>query len=144
MYFNTKRIVSPIVLSNFVYSHYIFCLVNKVLSVLIFACLFSFASPTIEAQQTNRVPYNFPQTEENGLIAVYPNPARDYIMVKTKDESVKIKQISFFSILGVQVADYKLNVSSTEIRLDKFRPGKYLMRYALSDNTIQVTQIIKQ
>lgn len=117
---------------------------KKFLFILFFSGLLSFASTTLGAQQSNRTTHNFSQKVENGVITVYPNPARDYIIVKTKDEAVKIKQISFFSILGVQVADYKLNTNSIEIRLDKFRPGKYLMRYVLSDNTMQVTQIVKQ
>lgn len=96
------------------------------------------------AQQVTRTPQNFPQKVGGESITVYPTPAKEYVIVKTKDESLKIKQISFYSILGVQVADYKINSNNIEIRLDKFRPGKYLMRYVLSDNSMQVTQIVKQ
>ncbi|UJF31129.1 T9SS type A sorting domain-containing protein [Kaistella sp. 97-N-M2] len=65
-------------------------------------------------------------------------------MVKSKDASLKVKSVTFYSILGVQVAEYVVNMNSGEIRLDKLRPGKYLMKYTLSDNTQKVTQIIKQ
>ena len=57
---------------------------------------------------------------------------------------MKIKSVTFYSILGMQVAEYQINKNSEEIRLDKLRPGKYLMRYVLSDNTQKVTQIVKQ
>lgn len=81
---------------------------------------------------------------DDGVMIVSPNPARDFIVIKTKDASTKIKSVAFFSILGVQVAEYQVNMSSAEIRLDKLKAGKYLMRYILDDNTQRVTQIIKQ
>lgn len=81
---------------------------------------------------------------DDGVMVVTPNPARDFIVIKTKDANTKIKSVSFFSILGVQVAEYQVNMSSAEIRLDKLKSGKYLMRYVLDDNTQRVTQIIKQ
>ncbi|MGZ5187908.1 MAG: T9SS type A sorting domain-containing protein, partial [Kaistella sp.] len=60
------------------------------------------------------------------------------------DSALKIKSVTFYSILGMQVADFAVNMNSGEIRLDRLRPGKYLMRYVMSDNTQKVTQIIKQ
>lgn len=84
------------------------------------------------------------QKSDDGVMVAYPNPARDFIIVKSKDNSLKIKSVTFYSILGMQVAEYQINKNSEEIRLDKLRPGKYLMRYVLSDNTQKVTQIVKQ
>ncbi|QOW12023.1 T9SS type A sorting domain-containing protein [Kaistella flava (ex Peng et al. 2021)] len=84
------------------------------------------------------------QKSDDAVMVAYPNPARDFIMVKSKDASLKIKSVTFYSILGMQVAEYQINKNSEEIRLDKLRPGKYLMRYVLSDNTQKVTQIVKQ
>ena len=95
------------------------------------------------AQTTSR---NIPafQKIDEGVLVVYPNPARDYIMIKSKDLSLQIKTVTFYSILGMQVAEYQINKNSEEIRLDRLRPGKYLMRYLLSDNTQKVMQIVKQ
>ena len=77
-------------------------------------------------------------------MVAYPNPAKDFIIVKSKDASLKIKSVTFYSILGMEVAQYAVNMNSGEIRLDRLRPGKYLMKYTLSDNTQKVTQIVKQ
>ncbi|MBD8018680.1 T9SS type A sorting domain-containing protein [Weeksellaceae bacterium Sa1CVA4] len=77
-------------------------------------------------------------------MVAYPNPARDFIVVKSKDPLLKIKSVTFYSILGMQVAEYAVNMNSGEIRLDRLKPGKYLMRYIMSDNTQKVTQIVKQ
>lgn len=84
------------------------------------------------------------QKSDDGVMVAYPNPARDFIIVKSKDASLKIKSITFYSILGIEVAQYAVNMNSGEIRLDRLRSGKYLMKYTLSDNTQKVTQIIKQ
>ena len=77
-------------------------------------------------------------------MVAYPNPAKDFIIVKSKDAFLKIKSVTFYSILGTEVGTYSVNMSSGEIRLDKLRPGKYLMRYLMSDSTQKVIQIIKQ
>lgn len=84
------------------------------------------------------------QRSDDGVILAYPNPAKDFIIVKSKDASLKIKSVSFYTILGMQVSEVNVNMNSGEIRLDRLKPGKYLMRYTLSDNTQKVTQIIKQ
>lgn len=98
---------------------------------------------TLKAQ-TSRESLLTSQRSDDGVIVAYPNPARDYIIVKSKDASLKIKSVAFYTILGMQVSEVNVNMSSGEIRLDKLKPGKYLMRYTLSDNTQKVTQIIKQ
>ena len=91
-----------------------------------------------------REPVSSSQKTDDGALVAFPNPAKDFIIVKSKDNSLKIKSVTFYSILGLQVAEYVVNMNSGEIRLDKLRPGKYLMKYTLSDNTQKVTQIIKQ
>jgi len=98
----------------------------------------------VSAQSVNREPFAASQKSDDGVIVAYPNPARDFIVVKSKDSSVKLESVTFYSILGVQVAEYAVNMNSGEIRLDRLRPGKYLMRYTMSDNTQKVTQIVKQ
>ena len=84
------------------------------------------------------------QKSDDGVMVAYPNPAKDFIIVTSKDASLKIKSVTFYSILGMEVAQYAVNMNSGEIRLDRLRPGKYLMKYTLSDNTQKVTQIVKQ
>lgn len=81
---------------------------------------------------------------DDGILVIYPNPVKDYIMIKSKNPSVKVKSVAFYSILGMQVADYQLNSTSSEIRLDRLQSGKYLLKYTLSDNTQKVIQIVKQ
>lgn len=111
---------------------------------LIFAGCFFAGTNIFSAQNSERIYAASHQKNEDGMIVAYPNPARDFILVKAKEAHIKIKSVTFYSILGLQVAEFQINKNSEEIRLDKLRPGKYLMRYVLSDNTQEVTQIIKQ
>ena len=117
---------------------------KKLLFSLIFIGSLTVLSEKVSAQSVSREPIATSQKSDDGVLVAYPNPTRDYIIVKSKDSSLKIKTVTFYSILGMQVAEYAVNMSSGEIRLDKLRPGKYLMRYTMSDNTQKVTQIVKQ
>lgn len=115
---------------------------RRILFFAFFMGLFSGA--TLIKAQSIRGTVSQAQKSDDGVLVVYPNPARDFIIVKSKDASLKIKSVEFYSILGMQVAEVSVNMNSGEIRLDRLKPGKYLMRYVLSDGTEKVTQIIKQ
>lgn len=115
----------------------------KKLLFFIFLVGLFFSGATLQAQSL-REPIAMSQKSDDGVLVAYPNPAKDFIIVKAKDASLKVKSVTFYSILGVEVATYTVNMNSGEIRLDKLKSGKYLMRYILSDNTQKVTQIIKQ
>ena len=117
---------------------------KKLLFFVILVGSLTVFSEKISAQTVDRVSMISNQKSDDGVMVAYPNPARDFIIVKSKDASLKIKSVTFYSILGMQVAEYQINKNSEEIRLDKLKPGKYLMRYVLSDNTQKVTQIVKQ
>lgn len=117
---------------------------KKLLFSLIFIGSLTVFSEKISAQSVYREPIATSQKSDDGVLVAYPNPAKDFIIVKSKDSDLKIKSVTFYSILGMQVAEYAVNMHSGEIRLDKLKPGKYLMRYTMSDNTQKVTQIVKQ
>ena len=97
-----------------------------------------------KAQQTLREPLSDSQKSDDGVLVAYPNPTRDFIIVKAKNPMLKVKSVTFYSIIGTQVSETMVNMNTAEIRLDKLKPGKYLMKYTLSDNTQKVTQVVKQ
>jgi hypothetical protein len=109
-----------------------------------FICSLAVFSEKVSAQSVARESVSSSLKSDDGVLVAYPNPAKDFIIVKSKDNSLKIKSVTFYSILGMEVAQYNINMNSGEIRLDKLRPGKYLMKYTLSDDTQKVTQIIRQ
>ena len=116
---------------------------KKPLLLFIFFVTITFGIKT-NAQQSAREISSISQKSDDGVLQAYPNPAKDFIILKSKDSNLKIKSVTFYSILGVQVAQYNINMYSGQINLDKLRPGKYLMKYMMSDETQRVTQIIKQ
>lgn len=94
--------------------------------------------------QSSSEPTQISQNTDDGVLIAYPNPVKTSIFLKTKDSNTKVKSVYFYSILGTQVASYNLNTNVAELNLERLRPGKYLMRYILSDNTSKIKQIIKQ
>ncbi len=114
---------------------------KKILFFIIFTVISVGFSGEMKAQTARTVSS---QKTDDGVLVAYPNPTKDVLLLRSKDIAIKIKTITFFSILGAQVAEYNINSNNTELRLDKLRPGKYLMRYTLDDNTQKITQIIKQ
>ncbi len=115
---------------------------RKFLLLLIFLAGFVGFSNNMKAQI--KEPSAFSQKSDDGVLVAYPNPAKDFLIIKAKDQNLKIKSVIFYSILGTQVASYSVNMNSGEINIEKLKPGKYLIRYILSDNTMKVTQIVKQ
>lgn len=116
---------------------------KKILLIFIFFATLTF-SIRMNAQQSAREISIASPKSDDGVLEAYPNPAKDFIILKSKDPNLKIKAVTFYSILGVQVAQFNVNMNSGQINLDKLRPGKYLMKYVMSDDTQKVTQIIKQ
>ncbi|MFP3592604.1 T9SS type A sorting domain-containing protein [Chryseobacterium sp. SIMBA_038] len=115
---------------------------KKLLLLFLFIGTFVGFSNNFKAQL--REPGSISQKADDGVLVAYPNPARDFLVIKAKDSSLRVKSVTFYSILGTQVANYAVNMNSGEINIEKLKPGKYLIRYILSDNTQKVTQIVKQ
>jgi len=125
-----------------IYIREIINLMKKLLLLFLFVGTFVGFSNNLQAQL--KEPTSMSQKSDDGVMIAYPNPARDFLIVKAKDSSLRIKSVTFYSILGMQVANYSVNMNSGEINIEKLKPGKYLIRYILSDNTQKVTQIVKQ
>lgn len=117
---------------------------KKHLFFVVFLVSFLMFSGEAKAQTTLREPVSSSQKSDDGALVAYPNPTRDFIIVKAKNPSLKVVNVTFYSIIGTQVSETNVNSNTAEIRLDRLKPGKYLMRYTLSDNTQKVTQIVKQ
>lgn len=117
---------------------------KKFLFFITFSVSFLMFSGEAKAQETLKESLSASQKSDDGALVAYPNPTRDFIIVKAKNSLLKVKSITFYSIIGTQALEISVNSNSAEIRLDKLKPGKYLMKYTLSDNTQKVTQIVKQ
>lgn len=113
-----------------------------ILFIIIYGCSMVFCGDL--KSQSSAEPASIAQNTADNVLIAYPNPVKTSIFIKTKDANLKIKAVTFYSILGTPVAAFNVNTNSAELNLEKLRPGKYLMRYILSDNTSKIKQIIKQ
>lgn len=79
-------------------------------------------------------------------IIIFPNPARETVNLSMKNTNdLKFTYVGIYSILGNQVAEFTgLNQSMLDLRIDRMKPGRYLLKYILSDNTQKVKQLIKE
>lgn len=110
---------------------------GRILSILTLSLSLSFGLAFGQSQATP-----FPHQEPK--IAVYPNPARDFLYIKSENPNIKIKSVSFYSVLGSMISEMQINANYSEIRVDKLKSGRYLLRYTLSDNSQKTVSIIKQ
>lgn len=111
---------------------------KKVLSIFIFALILFSGEMLGQYSQVGTYANQEPK------ISVYPNPAKDFLYIKSANPNIKIKSVTFYSILGSTISEMDINANYSEIRVDKMKSGKYLMRYTLSDNSQKTISIIKQ
>ena len=81
----------------------------------------------------------------NDIVQVYPNPAKDFFFVSTKN-NVKVKRIIVFNIVGHKILDYspKNSFSSKhQVNVSRLASGKYFVKVLLNDNTQELKHLIK-
>ena len=67
---------------------------KKLLFFVILVGSLTVFSEKISAQTVDRVSMISNQKSDDGVMVAYPNPARDFIIVKSKDASLKIKSVT--------------------------------------------------
>lgn len=110
---------------------------NRILSI--FTLILSLSFGQVLGQYQTQPFFN-----QEPKIAVYPNPAREFLYIKSENPNIKIKSVSFYSVLGSLISEIQINANYSEIRVDKLKSGRYLLRYTLSDNSQKTVSIIKQ
>ena len=74
-------------------------------------------------------------------IAVFPNPANDYITVKS-DYNLDDAIISLFDLNGRRVLNYKNSSDNNLIDVSKFSSGEYILRLITSETIIFTKKIL--
>lgn len=75
--------------------------------------------------------------------AVYPNPTTSILNVQSK-LNMTISEVNVYDILGKQLLNKKINVSSTEIDMTNYSPGLYLLEVVSENNQKSIHKIIKK
>lgn len=67
---------------------------------------------------------------------VYPNPAQDFIVVKTR-ENITIKGVEIYSMTGAMVAsEFNMNTLSRQIDIEALPAGLYLVRVMTEEGSV--------
>ena len=74
-------------------------------------------------------------------IAVFPNPANDYITVKS-DYNLDDAIISLFDLNGRRVLNYKNSSNNNLIDVSKLSSGEYILRLITSETIIFTKKIL--
>ncbi|APD07494.1 hypothetical protein UJ101_01987 [Flavobacteriaceae bacterium UJ101] len=87
-----------------------------------------------------------PVKKGNDIVQVYPNPAKDFFYVSTKNNNVQVKRIIVFNIVGNKILDYSPKHSynhKEQVNVSRLASGKYFVKVLLSDNTQEMKHLIK-
>lgn len=80
-------------------------------------------------------------TELNKDIQVYPNPAKDYVIIEST--SSDIQSLALYSLQGQCVFATKPNSRKYRINVDNIIPGQYILFYNTTDNIQHTSSILK-
>ena len=72
-------------------------------------------------------------------VLVYPNPSKNIITIKTKDQ---IKNISVFNSFGQLVDNANYNINAKTLNLSNFPNGIYLLKIIMTNKTIEKKIIV--
>ncbi len=104
-----------------------------------------FLSETLSASDFIMLKNDPPVEKGNENVQIYPNPAKDFIYVSTKN-NVQIKRIIVFNIVGNKILDYSPKQSHNQrkqLNVSRLASGKYFVKVLLSDNTQEIKHLIK-
>jgi hypothetical protein len=90
----------------------------------------------IDNFMTNETGLSLVKTQLKADIKVYPNPAKDYIIVESAVNNMQQVVVSDF--LGRTVGQYYLNQEPLTINTSSFVPGVYLLTFIKSDEVATV------
>ena len=83
------------------------------------------------------------QTSDLNQIIVFPNPANDYVEIKS-DHNLEGAIISLFDLNGRRVINYKNTDASNLVDLSGLSVGEYILRVMSSEGGIYSTKILKR
>ncbi|MFV0531328.1 MAG: T9SS type A sorting domain-containing protein [Flavobacteriales bacterium] len=104
-----------------------------------------FLSGSLSASRVS-VPKNDPPVDKRSdIVQVYPNPAKDFFYVSTKN-NVQVKRIIVFNIVGNKILDYSpkhIHSQKEQINISRLASGKYFVKVLLNNNTQEIIHLIK-
>ncbi|MBU2929715.1 T9SS type A sorting domain-containing protein [Winogradskyella psychrotolerans] len=113
----------------------------KLLFLLFFVSVFSFAQVSVSDIDTSRTSLNSIEIQNNEF-TIAPNPAKNKLNIKLQNSSEDLK-LEVFDVLGKRIFKGVITKLESSIDISNWKSGVYLVR--ISDDTeTQTKRFIKQ
>ncbi|ARV07507.1 hypothetical protein BTO04_12765 [Polaribacter sp. SA4-10] len=83
-------------------------------------------------------------TGVNLTIIVYPNPTKDFVILKITDSTFNDLRYTLFDLNGKSIANDVITASSTQIQLKHLSIGTYLLKVSQQNESFKGFKIIKR
>ena len=83
-------------------------------------------------------------TTVNLTAVTYPNPTKDFIILKITDSALHNLRYSLFDVNGKAIASGLITESSTQIQLKYLAIGAYILKVSQQNESLKTFKILKQ
>ena len=83
-------------------------------------------------------------TTVNLTAVSYPNPTKDFIILKITDSALNNLQYTLFDVNGKAIASGSITESSTQIQLKHLSIGAYILKVSQQNQSLKTFKILKQ
>ena len=83
-------------------------------------------------------------TTVNLTVVTYPNPTKDFIILKITDSALNNLRYSLFDVNGKSIASDSITESSTQIQLKHLSIGAYILKVSQQNQSLKTFKILKQ
>jgi hypothetical protein len=83
-------------------------------------------------------------TTVNLAAVTYPNPTKDFIILKITDSALHNLRYSLFDVNGKAIASGLITESSTQIQLKYLAIGAYILKVSQQNESLKTFKILKQ
>jgi hypothetical protein len=83
-------------------------------------------------------------TTVNLTAVSYPNPTKDFIILKITDSALNNLRYTLFDVNGKSIASGSITESSTQIQLKHLSIGTYILKVSQQNQSLKTFKILKQ
>jgi len=83
-------------------------------------------------------------TTVNLTAVSYPNPTKDFIILKITDSALNNLRYTLFDVNGKAIASDSITESSTQIQLKHLSIGAYILKVSQQNQSLKTFKILKQ
>jgi hypothetical protein len=87
---------------------------------------------------------NLALTSVNLTAVTYPNPTKDFIILKITDRALNNLRYTLFDVNGKAIASGSITESSTQVQLKHLAIGAYVLKVSQKNKSLKTFKILKQ